>query len=339
MNKEKETKTESRPKKEKRGRRGGSKKNYYFGDPEQKAIEVYIDNLTGTPRTPLENEMLDDRFLYGFFTTASSLNGEFTGSVSGSVVGYVDDTYYSGSVDWTPVKSYINCETFGPGKNQTHLSGTFSGCYNGSFESYVCRQIYESGIKKAFETLVNSLIHTYKINFYGEDVYHIASDAVSFLYETIHKYNPSNGAKAFAYFNMCAKHWLIGKSSKLRKRKGRNTDISEPLNQSNINEWDKPEYVRNPEDLHEESEFLPLLLKNVDSWLEIERLHPDEKKLLKAIKQLFDKSGEIEVINKKSVYMFLRDLCDFDRNQLSKRLKSIRNKYKDLREEYNRGNI
>lgn len=325
----------NKPKK-KRAKRGS--KNNYFGAFEQEAVENYVNNLIGSPKRPMEDRQLDEKEFVGFFSLDSRLDGEFSGFISGTIVGYVGDEYVSGSYE-DSASGLLGISTFGPGPCQTHLSGVFTGNANGAFEPSICRDIYESGIRSGFETLVNSLIHTYKINFFGEDVYAMADDCVSFLYESLHKYDPSTGKKAFSYFNVCAKHWLIGKSSKLAKHQRRHCDVTEPINQSEINEWNKPRYMQNPELIKEESEFLPLLIKNIDSWIGDESIHEDERALLYAVKELFNRSGDIEVINKRSVYMFLRELCSFNRNELGRRLKSIRGKYSELKQKYDNGDI
>lgn len=330
---------DDKPKKIKKKRKRG-KGNKYFGGFEQESVENYVNSLIGTPRRQLEDHQLDDKEFVGFFTVDSRLDGEYKGFISGSIVGYVGDEYVSGSI-MTTASGLLSVSTFGPGPGptKTHLSGVFTGHANGAFEPYNCGRIYEDGIKLAFETLVNSLIHTYKINFFGEDVYAMADDCVSFLYESLHKYDPSTGKKAFSYFNVCAKNWLIGKSTKLAKHQRRHVDINEPLNQSEISEWRKPKYMQNAEMRAEEEEFLPLLIENIDSWIEDESIHEDERALLVAVKELFNRSGDIEVINKRSVYMFLRELCSFNRNELGRRLKSIRGKYAELKSDYNNGNI
>lgn len=322
----------------KKKRRKKRSKNKYFGSFEQQAVENYVNSLIGSPKRPMKDKELDNKEFVGFFSLDSSLDGEFTGHISGTIVGYVGDQYISGAfVD--DARGLLSVSTFGPGENQTHLSGVFTGNGNGAFEPYVCREIYENGIRSGFETLVNSLIHTYKINFFGEDVYAMADDCVSFLYESLHKYDPSTGKKAFSYFNVCAKHWLIGKSSKLSKHQKRHCDVTESINQIEINEWNKPKYMQNPEVRAEEDEFLPLLIKNIDNWIEDDSIHDDERALLLAVKELFNRSGDIEVINKRSVYMFLRELCSFNRNELGRRLKSIRGKYAELKTKYDEGDI
>ena len=46
----------------------------------------------------------------------------------------------------------------------------------------------------------------------------LKSDCVSFLYETLEKFDRDRGSKAFSYFNVCAKNFLIIRSKKDAKR-------------------------------------------------------------------------------------------------------------------------
>ena len=89
--------------------------------------------------------------------------------------------------------------------------------------------LYVADILPAFSKLVENLIFIHgfaKIHGSYED---LKSDCVSFLYETIHKWDPERGTKAFSYFNVVAKNWLIIQSKKTIKNNRRNVSIDEQL--------------------------------------------------------------------------------------------------------------
>ena len=69
-------------------------------------------------------------------------------------------------------------------------------------------KIYENSIYPAFTELVKSLVSVYGFKSSNEDIEHLKSDCVTFLFETIHKWNPEKNSKAFSYFNVVAKNWL-----------------------------------------------------------------------------------------------------------------------------------
>ena len=85
-------------------------------------------------------------------------------------------------------------------------------------------KIYVEGIKPAFDKLVENLIFIH--GFVGlYDTYEdLKSDAVTFLYQTIHKFDNSKGKKAFSYFNIVAKNFLTIKSKQRSSKMKRNVD-------------------------------------------------------------------------------------------------------------------
>ena len=75
--------------------------------------------------------------------------------------------------------------------------------------------LYEHYIFPAFNDLVQSLVSVYGFKSTNEDIAHLKSDCITFLYETIHKWSPEKGTKAFSYFNVVAKNWLTIQSRRL----------------------------------------------------------------------------------------------------------------------------
>lgn len=309
----------------------------YFGTDAQDAIELYIDNLIGTVSRPFDG-VAESEEMVGWFTSDSSLEGKFKGTVSGGIVGYVEEGPVSGSTVRN-VDGYLSASMFGPGPNKTYMSGVFDGSFVGSFESEDCRQIYTDHIRIPFETLVNSLIHTYKINFFGEDIYHVSHECVGFLYETLPKYNPKNKTKAFSYFNVCAKHWLFQRSERLKLSRQRSVDIFDAAVETQIEESDKPSHSRCIEDVIQEMEFVPALMTEFDVWLADEDIHPDEARLIETVKVLFQNAGDIETINRKMGYQLIREIGGLSASEVTKRIRSIRDRYKEFKQKYDSGLI
>ena len=75
-------------------------------------------------------------------------------------------------------------------------------------------KIYDDKIRPSFEKLAENLIfiHGFSTSKSHFDV--LKSDTVSFLYEILEKFDPSRGSKAFSYFNVCAKNFLIIQSKR-----------------------------------------------------------------------------------------------------------------------------
>ena len=89
-------------------------------------------------------------------------------------------------------------------------------------------KIYKEFINPAFVQLVQSLVSVYGFKSFNEDIVHLKSDCVTFLYETIYKWSPDKKSKAFSYFNVVAKNWLTIQSRRLLKNQRRSACIDDP---------------------------------------------------------------------------------------------------------------
>ena len=102
-----------------------------------------------------------------------------------------------------------------------------------AYQSTECRKekerIYEKQIRQSFHKLVENLIF---IHGFARDPFTFQTlkfDCVTFLYETLHKFDASRGTKAFSYFNVVAKNWLIIQSKKKTKITKRQVSLEEIL--------------------------------------------------------------------------------------------------------------
>jgi len=93
-------------------------------------------------------------------------------------------------------------------------------------------KIYINEIFPAFDKLVENLIFIHGFSKPFGDHVSLKSDCVTFLYETLEKFDPSRGTKAFSYFNVVAKNWLIIQSKKRIKSNRRHVSIDDILSLS-----------------------------------------------------------------------------------------------------------
>lgn len=192
-------------------------------------------------------------------------------------------------------------------------------------------KLYVEHIMPAFNELVQSLISVYKFRAVNEDINHLKNDCSNFLFETIHKWNPDNGTKAFSYFNVVAKNWLTINSRRLAKNANRSISLSDSdimhlpdkvcLMESNI----EP----SPEELDKKNN-LPVIID--DMLIYIENLLKDEKdiKCIKAVQQIFRNIEDLDYLNKRAVFVYLREISGLNSAELSSSLSSIRKHYKKI---------
>ena len=192
-------------------------------------------------------------------------------------------------------------------------------------------KIYISEILPAFNKLSENLIFIHGFAKPHGSYEDLKNDCVTFLYETLNKFDPSRGTKAFSYFNVVAKNWLIIQSKKKTKSNRRHVSIDDVTSLSNV-DMSKIETYQTapPQDesmLKEESlQNLFMMMEEIKNKLTGE----NELSCMDAIITLFRSIEELDLLNKRAVFVYMRDLSDLNPKQLSVAMSVIRKHYKDL---------
>ena len=187
-------------------------------------------------------------------------------------------------------------------------------------------QLYASLIQPAFSEMVNKIIFTYKFNTLP-NIDSLRDDCKVWLTTILDKYDPNKGSKAFSYFSVVTKNWFIHKvkvNSKKQKREVSYENIVEMGGSDSLGATqEEPDYSS----LREEAEFWNHLLCQVDSW-DTGNLKVNEKSVLEAVKVLLHNIEDIEIFNKKAVYLYLRELTGLNTKQVVNNLNKLREKYR-----------
>ena len=80
------------------------------------------------------------------------------------------------------------------------------------------------------------------------------------------------------------------------------------------------------------------MLKNLDKWDGI-HLKDNEKKVIQAVKILMTSVDELEILNKKAVYLYLREITGLNTKQVVSNLNKIREKYRTFKTKWDTGQI
>jgi len=191
--------------------------------------------------------------------------------------------------------------------------------------------IYDNTIKRSFEKLAENLIYIYRFSRDPEHFKVLKLDCVSFLYETLEKFDAERGSKAFSYFNVCAKNHLLMKSKKTTKRKIRNVSL-EDISQLNSVEKDMVEkYKMIPAQdsilIREEDKEL---LKEILGKIKVRVNNENEKLCINSVITLFENIDDLDFLNKRAIFVYLREISGLNPKQLSVSLSSIRKHYRDI---------
>jgi hypothetical protein len=198
--------------------------------------------------------------------------------------------------------------------------------------SYADREIlYRDVILPSFDKLVENLIFMNGfVNVTGSYT-ELKNDCITFLFETIHKFDASRGSKAFSYFNVVAKNWLMIKSKQRSKSLKRMVSLDDVLsltvedvasieaNNTVIMQLD----AMNAD--MQEYEIISLL-----NDLKDDAQNENEKACMDAIFYLFEQREDIELLNKRAVFVYMRDMSSLSPKQLSAAMSVIRRRYREL---------
>mgnify|MGYP003139278482 FL=1 len=149
------------------------------------------------------------------------------------------------------------------------------------------------------------------------------------------KYDSSKGSKAFSYFSVITKNWFIHKVKRQQKRNQREVDYD------NISKTHEEEYLSTNESyvtIREENEFWKLFYEEIKSW-DVSTMKENDLKVYKAIVILFESKEDIEIFNKKAIYLYLREITGLNTKQIVNSLKKFRKKYEYFKTDWESGTL
>ena len=138
----------------------------------------------------------------------------------------------------------------------------------------------------------------------------------------IHKYKQENG-KAFSYFSIIAKNFLILYNNGNYKKFKRHTSVDD-----DENVYEQKELTHNPKSdikKKELNEFITLMIDYWDNNLVNHFKKEQDIKIAAAVIEIFRKRDGIENFNKKALYLYIREMTDCKTQNITK----VVNKMKD----------
>jgi DNA-directed RNA polymerase specialized sigma24 family protein len=186
--------------------------------------------------------------------------------------------------------------------------------YNNTTDFEVKSRIYNDRIHYGFFKLTENIIHTFK--FYYTEVDNIEDlqhEVITFLLSKIHLFNPERGAKAFSYFGTIAKRYLILSNQKNYKKR------IDTIGLDALEEDEEHSYSID-DSSHDErlSMFIDIYIEYCTKNIYI--LFPKEydAQIADAILELFRKRENLDIFNKKALYIYIREIVDVKTPKITK---------------------
>ena len=187
-------------------------------------------------------------------------------------------------------------------------------------------QLYIELIGPVFDEMVDKIVYTYKFTTLP-NIDPLKEECKIWLTTILDKFNPDSGSKAFSYFSVITKNWFIHKVKRNSKKTRTELQYDEmPLEI-------EQEYLSTTNDYLERMEqyqFWQKLYSEMNEWEKL-KLKDNERKVLQAVKILFENAHEIEIFNKKAIYLYLREITGLNTKQVVNNLNKIRIKYHNFK--------
>ena len=203
--------------------------------------------------------------------------------------------------------------------------------YNNSDDPIKRNIIYTKKIHPAFYKLAEIMIHRFK--FYNFDVSHedVKHEVVTFLHEKLCKYKEENG-KAFSYFSIVAKNYLIAENNKNYYQFKAKHDIEMIDTERNIvNEQVRSELI------DEQSDFINMFVEVMEKYLALIFSKQRDIHIADSVLYLFKTRENIENYNKKAIYILIRERTGVKSQYITNVITKIKIIYMKLYKEYKEG--
>ena len=195
-------------------------------------------------------------------------------------------------------------------------------------------ELYVDYIQPAFNQMVDKIVFTYKFTTLP-NIDYLRDECKIWLMTILDKYDPNKGSKAFSYFSVITKNWFIHKVKKQQKRNRREVDYD------NISKRHEEEFLSTNDSYvthREEQEFWISFYEELKSWDETS-MKDNDLKVYKAIVILFESKDDIEIFNKKAIYLYLREITNLNTKQIVNSLKKFRKRYYSFRQDWENGHL
>tara|TARA_B100000287_G_C20553838_1_gene749605 strand:+ start:171 stop:785 length:615 start_codon:yes stop_codon:yes gene_type:complete len=195
-------------------------------------------------------------------------------------------------------------------------------------------ELYVNFIQPAFNEMVDKIVFTYKFTNLP-NIDYLRDECKIWLMTILDKYDPSKGSKAFSYFSVITKNWFIHKVKRQQKRSLREVDYD------NIAKHYEERYLSTDESYltdREEVEFWNSFYAELKSWDE-SQMKENDLKVYKAINILFESKDDIEIFNKKAIYLYLREITGLNTKQIVNSLKKFRKRYSMFKTGWQNGDL
>jgi hypothetical protein len=192
-------------------------------------------------------------------------------------------------------------------------------------------KLYREIIEPVFQQMIDKMVFTYKFNALP-NIGELKEECKGWLTTILDKFNPDKGYKAFSYFSVVTKNWFIHKIKK-NNDKMKKEEYLEDIKKEIV---DPKMIVHNDfDEKYDLEKYLQYLNAEMIDWRDDENLKATEKKVVHAIMILFENPNNIDIFNKKAIFLYIREITGLNTKQIASSLTILKQRYKSFRLEWN----
>jgi len=182
--------------------------------------------------------------------------------------------------------------------------------------------------------MVDKIVFTYKFTTLP-NIDSLREECKVWLITVLDKFQPDKGHKAFSYFSVITINWFIHKVKKQKRKNQREVEYDaapkkyEQKYLSTDESWVTEQL---------EKEFWKSFYEDLKNW-ESNDMRENDERVYRAIIVLFESKDDIEIFNKKAIYLYLREITGLNTKQVVNSLNKFREQYRDFKSDWEDGKI
>ena len=190
--------------------------------------------------------------------------------------------------------------------------------------------IYKTRIHYPLYKLAENLIHTFKFYYTEvENLEDLKHEVICFLLEKLDYFKPEKGTKAFSYFSIVGKNYLILYNNNNYKKKKITADVMAADEDDGV-----IRQLGRDGRKKELKDFIDYFTEYIDKHMFTLFKKEKDRKVCDAVNTLFKRRENLEIFNKKALYIYIREMTDVDTPVITKVTKTLKKLYKKLYNEF-----
>lgn len=201
--------------------------------------------------------------------------------------------------------------------------------YSTSSDRKEREKLFRETIEPVFNQMINKIVFTYKFNLLP-NIDDLKVECMGWLTTILDKFDPNKGSKAFSYFSVIIKNWFIHKVKKNNNKIKKESYLEDLKKES-----EEPKLItyNSYDEDREKEEYINNLYAELLDWQQ-ENMKTNEKKVLQAIIILMKNPDNIEIFNKKAIYLYIREITGLNTKQVASNLTILKQRYKIFKDSW-----